>query len=134
MQRSQSIAAAIALACAAPVAFATAPSPEHPQTGMLTHTPPFTAPPHSSAAPTDTSLQPMPPRSPQSSPTSTTRQGQNDMSGTVMAVASNNVVEVKTDQGMLKVRFPHAHEQLKKGEKITVHLSYTVDPQPDASP
>ena len=50
MHSISSIAAAIALACAAPFALAqTTPESQHPQTGAMTHTPPYQTTPSNPA-------------------------------------------------------------------------------------
>jgi hypothetical protein len=116
-----SIAAAVALACAAPFALAqTTPAPQHPQSGAMTHTPPFQTTPTSN--PADRQL---PPRIPQASQSSDVM-GQHDMMGTVRSVGKNGIVEVHTDEGNLRVHFPDASQHLKRGEKITLHLSYSM--------
>lgn len=118
-----SIAAAVALACAAPLVLAQqTPAPQHPQSGAMTHTPPFQTTPASNPA-----NQELPPRIPQASQTSDVM-GQHDMTGTVRSVSSNGIVEVHTDDGTLKVHFPDASQHLKKGDKITLHLSYSMAP------
>lgn len=118
-----SLAAAIALACAAPLALAqTAPAPQHPQSGAMTHTPPFQTTPGSNPA-----SQQLPPRIPQAQPSSDVM-GQHDMTGTVRSVGSNGIVEVHTAVGNLRVHFPDASQHLKKGEQITLHLSYSLPP------
>src|SRR6185312_4421120 len=119
MHSISSIAATIALACAAPLA-QTAPDSQHPQSGAVTHTPPFQTTPTSN--PADQQLPPRIPQAPQSSDV----MGQHDMTGTVRSVSSNGMVEVHTDEGNLKVHFPDASQHLKKGEKITLHLSYSI--------
>lgn len=124
MKRMLSIskmAAAVALACAAPLALAqTAPDSQHPQSGAMTHTPPFQTTP--TQTPPD---QQLPPRIPQSAQSSD-MMGQHDMTGTVRSVNSNGMVEVRTDEGNLKVHFPDAGQHLKKGDQITLHLSYSI--------
>lgn len=128
MHSISSIAATIALACAAPLALAqTAPDPQHPQSGAVTHTPPFQTTPTSNPA-----NQQLPPRIPQAQQSSDVM-GQHDMTGTVRSVSSNGMVEVHTDEGNLKVHFPDASQHLKKGEKITLHLSYSMAPSAPAA-
>ncbi|HJP98803.1 MAG TPA: hypothetical protein VJ862_09600 [Rhodanobacteraceae bacterium] len=118
-----SFAAAIALACIAPFALAqTNPaSQDHPQSGAVTHTPPFQTPPPQDktqpANPDQTSSQAQPGQ----------EMGQHDMRGTVEAVSQNGMVKVRTAEGTLKVHFPQASQHLKKGDTITLHLAYTVD-------
>ena len=125
MHSISSIAAAIALACAAPIAL-TQTAPQHPQSGSMTHTPPF------QNTPTSQANQELPPRIPQASP-STDVMGQHDMAGTVRSVSSNGIVEVRTYDGTLKVHFPDASQHLKRGDKITLHLSYSMAPSSSAS-
>lgn len=121
MHSISSIAAAMALACAAPLALAqTTPASQHPQSGAVTHTPPF------KTTPTETPAdQQLPPRIPQAQQSSDVM-GQHDMTGTVRSVSSKGIVEVHTDEGNLKVHFPDASQHLKKGDKITLHLSYSI--------
>ncbi|WHZ19685.1 MAG: hypothetical protein OJF55_001834 [Rhodanobacteraceae bacterium] len=124
MHSMPGIAAAVALACAAPFALAqTTPAqqpPEHPQSGAMTHTPPY----QTSPARTQ---QEMPPSMPQAAHTdSGMAMGQHDMTGTVRTIGANGIVDVRTAVGTLRVHFPDASQHLKKGEKITLHLSYTV--------
>ena len=128
MHSFSSIAATIALACAAPLALAqTTPAPQHPESGAVTHTPPF------KTTPTETPAdQQLPQRIPPPAQTGDVM-GQHDMMGTVRSVSSNGMVEVHTDEGNLKVHFPDASHHLKKGEKITLHLSYSVEPSAPAA-
>lgn len=124
-----SLAAAIVLACAAPFALAqTNPaSQEHPQSGAVTHTPPFQTPPPQDKTkpqnPDQTSSQAQPGQ----------EMGQHDMRGTVESVSQSGIVEVRTAEGTLKVHFPEASQHLKKGDTITLHLAYTVDETSDGS-
>lgn len=129
MHSISSIAAAIALACAAPFALAqqTTPASQHPQSGAVTHTPPFQTTP--TQTPAD---QQLPPRIPQPAQSSDVM-GQHDMTGTVRSVSSNGIVEVHTDDGNLKVHFPDASQHLKKGDKITLHFSYSIAPSAPAA-
>lgn len=128
MHSISSIAAAIALACAAPFALAqTTPESQHPQSGAMTHTPPFQTTPTSNPA-----NQQLPPRIPQAAQSSDVM-GQHDMMGTVRSVSSNGIVEVHTDEGNLRVHFPNASQHLKKGDKITLRLSYSISPSPSPS-
>lgn len=112
--------AAVALACAAPLALAqTTPMQQpsqHPQSGAMTHTPPYQSTP---------AQQQMPPSMPQAAH-SGAAMGQHDMTGTVSTISANGIVDVHTAVGILRVHFPDASQHLKKGEKITLHLSYTV--------
>lgn len=128
MHSMSSIAAAVALACAAPLALAQTTPPtqsQHPQTGAMTHTPPYQTP-----RPQDQSRQAMPPSMPQAARQSTqqsgTNMGQHDVTGTVKTIGANGIVDVRTTKGVLRVQFPDAVKHLKKGEKITLHLSYSV--------
>lgn len=106
------IAVAALLVGATPLALAQNPAEsEHPQSGAVTHTPPFQTPPQNPA------------RTPQAN----AEMGRHDMTGTVESVSPDGFVEVKTAEGTLKVHFPHAGQHLKKGEKITLHLAYTID-------
>lgn len=120
MHSLSSIAVAVALACAAPFALAQqTPSSDHPQSGAMTHTPPY------QSTPTTQNPQTMPPAIPQTSQSSG-EMGQHDMTGTVRSVRKNGMVEVHTAEGNLRVHFPDASQHLKKGEKITLHLSYSL--------
>jgi hypothetical protein len=120
MHSISSIAAAIALACAAPFALAqTTPESQHPQTGAMTHTPPY------QTTPSNPANQQLPPRMPEPAQSSG-MMGQHDMTGTVRSVSSKGIVEVHTDEGNLRVHFPDASQHLKKGDKITLHLSYSM--------
>lgn len=123
-----SIAIAALLAGAAPFALAqTSPaSTQHPQSGAVTHTPPFqTAPPQDKTQPGN------PDQTSQAQPGQ--EMGQHDMRGTVESVSQDGMVEVRTAEGTLKVHFPEASQHLKKGDTITLHLSYTVDETSDGS-
>lgn len=119
-----SIAAAIALACAAPLALAQTPPPTQtpPQTTQpgTTHAPPFQTTPQAQPQ------QELPARIPKASATSNVK-GQHDMAGTVQSVDPNGMVQVQTGLGTLTVHFPGAAQNLKKGDKIVLHLSYSVD-------
>lgn len=120
-----SLAAALALACAAPLAGAqTAPPPQN-QPGV-THAPPFQTTPQSQ------SQQQLPARIPQASASSNVK-GQHDMAGTVQSVDPNGMVQVQTGLGTLTVHFPGAAQNLKKGDKIVLHLSYSIDNSAPAS-
>lgn len=59
--------------------------------------------------------------------------GQHDMTGTVESVNAKGMVDVRTAVGTLRVHFPGASRELKKGEKITLHLSYTAAPASSSS-
>jgi hypothetical protein len=119
-----SIAAAIALACAAPLALAQTPPPTQtpPQTTQpgTTHAPPFQTTPQAQPQ------QQLPARIPKASQSSNVK-GQHDMAGTVQSVDPNGMVMVQTGLGNLTVHFPGAAQNLKKGDKIILHLSYSVD-------
>lgn len=116
------IAVAALLVGATPLALAQNPAEsEHPQSGAVTHTPPFQTPPQNPAENPDRTS--MPPRTPQAN----AEMGRHDMTGTVESVSPDGFVEVKTAEGTLKVHFPEAGQHLKKGEKITLHLAYTID-------
>ena len=119
-----SIAAAIALACAAPLALAQTPpstQPQQPSTQPgVTHAPPFRTTPQAQ------SQQQLPARIPKASATSNVK-GQHDMAGTVQSVDPNGMVSVQTGLGNLTVHFPDAAQNLKKGDKIILHLSYSMD-------
>ncbi|TAM97088.1 MAG: hypothetical protein EPN40_08080 [Rhodanobacteraceae bacterium] len=127
MQRSHSmssIAIAISLACAAPYALAqTTPTqqPEHPQSGAVTHTQPFQTVPTQ-----DQTSQTSPARIPRADQSSNVK-GQHDMAGTVQSVDQNGMVQVQTGLGNLTVHFPDASQHLKKGDRIILHLSYSMD-------
>ncbi len=127
-------AVAVLLAGAAPLALAqTNPaSQEHPQSGAVTHTPPFqTPPPQDQTQPQNPDQTSMPPRTSQAQPGQ--EMGRHDMRGTVESVSPDGMVEVRTSEGSLKVHFPQASQHLKKGDTITLHLSYTVDETSDGS-
>jgi hypothetical protein len=119
-----SIAAAIALACATPLALAQTPPPTQtpPQTAQpgTTHAPPFQTTPQAQTQ------QQLPARLPKADPSSNVK-GQHDMAGTVQSVDPNGVVAVQTGLGNLTVHFPAAAQNLKKGDKIILHLSYSMD-------
>jgi hypothetical protein len=118
-----SIAAAIALACAAPFALAqtTPTQPQQPGTQPgVTHQPPFQTTPQAQPR------QQLPARIPKANPASNVK-GQHDMAGTVQSVDPNGMVAVQTGLGNLTVHFPAAAKNLKKGDKIILHLSYSMD-------
>lgn len=136
MQRVHSIlgiAATVALACVAPFALAqVAPAstspPQHPRSGAVTHAPPF-----QSASPQNPASRQLPARIPKANPASGIM-GQHDMAGTVDSVDKNGFVDVKTGLGELKVHFPGASQHLKKGDRIILHLSYSMDKSASQSP
>lgn len=113
-----SIAAAITLACAAPLALAQTPPPQN-QPGV-THQPPFQTTPQAQTR------QQLPARIPKANPSGNVK-GQHDMAGTVQSVDPNGMVAVQTGLGDLTVHFPAAAQNLKKGDKIILHLSYSMD-------
>lgn len=127
------VAIAALLAGAAPVVLAqTNPASEdHPQSGAVTHTPPFQTPPPQDKSQTQNPDQTsMPARTPQSQ--TGQEMGQHDMRGTVESVSQDGIVKVRTEEGTLKVHFPQASQHLKRGDTITVHLSYTIDSSPSS--
>ena len=110
-----------ALACAAPLAIAQSSSDtgmQHPQSGAVTHQPPYSPPPSGSTAAGGMSSQ-------SGMSGSGMMMGEHDMSGTVESVSSDDMVSVKTGHGTLKLHFPNAAQDLKAGDTITVHLGYT---------
>lgn len=58
--------------------------------------------------------------------------GSHAVAGTVTAVSPQGTVDVHTDAGTLKVPFPDASKNLKKGDPITVYLSYSTAPAASA--
>lgn len=119
------LAAVIALACAAPLAWAQTTPPPQNQPGV-THAPPFQTTPQAQ------SQQQMPARIPTASASSSVK-GQHDMAGTVQSVDPNGMTVVQTGLGNLTVHFPNAAQNLKKGDKIILHLSYSLDTSAPAS-
>ncbi|MDE2225043.1 MAG: hypothetical protein KGJ46_07215 [Xanthomonadaceae bacterium] len=119
-----SLAAVIALTGAAPLALAQTPPPAQPQQQStqpgVTHQPPFQTTPQAQAQ------QQLPARIPKASATSNVK-GQHDMAGTVQSVDPNGMVQVQTGLGNLTVHFPDAAQNLKKDDKIILHLSYSMD-------
>ncbi|HVU80607.1 MAG TPA: hypothetical protein VHD89_01215 [Rhodanobacteraceae bacterium] len=118
-------AAAFALACAAPIALAQTTPPPQNQPGV-THAPPFQTTPQAQ------NQQQLPARIPKANPSSNVK-GQHDMAGTVQSVDPNGMVAVQTGLGNLTVHFPAAAKNLKKGDKIILHLSYSMDTSAPAS-
>jgi len=118
-----------ALACAAPLAFAQSSSDaqdtgmQHPQSGAITHQPPYKSPTPMSGSSTGSSQSSMS----SSSMGSGQMMGEHSMSGTVESVSSSGMVMLKTGEGTLKLHFPSASQSLKAGDKITVQLGYTKD-------
>jgi hypothetical protein len=126
------VAIAALLAGAAPLALAQSnpASEDHPQSGAVTHTPPFqTPPPQDKPQNQNPDQTSMPPRTTQTGQ----EMGRHDMRGTVQSVSQDGIVKVRTDEGTLKVHFPQASQHLKKGDTITLHLSYTIDSSPPSS-
>jgi hypothetical protein len=119
-----SIAASIAVACAAPLALAQTPPPAQPQQPStqpgVTHAPPFRTTPQVQAQ------QQLPTRIPKASATGNVK-GQHDMAGKVQSVDPNGIVQVQTGLGNLTVHFLGAAQNLKKGDKVILHLSYSMD-------
>lgn len=58
--------------------------------------------------------------------------GSHAVAGTVTAVSPQGMVDVHTDAGALKLPFPDAGKNLKKGDPITVYLSYSTAPAASA--
>ena len=58
--------------------------------------------------------------------------GSHSVEGTVESVGQNGAVDVRTAAGPLKVSFPQASDNLKKGDPITVYLSYSTTPSASA--
>lgn len=119
-----------ALACAAPLAFAQSSTDnpdqmQHPQSGALTHPGNLQEHPQPSTTESGTAQQ----TGSMSSTSMSNGQlmGEHSMSGTVTSVSSNGMVHVKSDGMNLRLHFPQASQNLKKGDKITVHLGYTKD-------
>lgn len=152
MKRTHSmmtLTAAMMLATA-PLAFAQSTSStqdtgmQHPTSGAMTHTP-MTSPPatnsnetgsmqsgsmqssdkmQSGAMSTDHSNMSS------SSMGSGQMMGEHTMSGTVTEVKSDNMVYVTSEGMKMRVHFPDASKHLKKGDKVTMHLGYTMDSNP----
>ncbi|MBS0431932.1 MAG: hypothetical protein JSS21_05960 [Proteobacteria bacterium] len=53
--------------------------------------------------------------------------GEHTMQGTVESVSASGMVQVDCEGMNLRVHFPGAAKNLKKGDKITLHLGYTRD-------
>ena len=120
MQTFSTIAAAIALTCAAPLALAQTQPQQQSTPPGVTHAQPFQTTPQAQAQ------QQLPARIPKANPSSDVK-GQHDMAGTVQSVDPNGMVVVQTGLGNLTVHFPAAAQNLKKGDKIILHLSYSMD-------
>ena len=116
-----------ALACAAPLALAQsstdAQDTQHPQSGAITHQPPYKSPAPMSGSSTTSSQSSMS----SSSMGNGQVMGEHSMSGTVESVSSDDMVMLKTGAGTMKLHFPNASKNLKAGDKITVQLGYTKD-------
>jgi hypothetical protein len=134
-RKMMSFVVAGALACTGPLALAQSSTDaqdtgmQHPQSGAITHQPPYNNPAPTSSNGTSS---PGSSTSSQSSMSSSSMGGQqlmgeHSMSGTVESVDSQDMVSVKTGHGTLKLHFPNASQNLKKGDRITVHLGYTKD-------
>ncbi|GEM_PF-713792 len=103
---------------------------QHPQSGAITHQPPYQNTPDTPVAgSTSGSSQSSSSSSNMSSASMSNGQmmGEHNMSGTVTSVSSAGMVMLKTGEGTLKLHFPDAASNLKKGDKITVHMGYTKD-------
>ncbi|HEX7130873.1 MAG TPA: hypothetical protein VF217_12550 [Rhodanobacteraceae bacterium] len=132
-----SLLVAAALVCAAPLALAQSSTDaqdnglQHPQSGALTHQGSLQEYPQQSATETGTSQQT---GSMSASSTSSGQlMGEHSMSGTVESVSSNGMVHVKSEGMDLRLHFPNASQNLKKGDKITVQMGYTKDSGAPAS-
>ncbi|MEO6968811.1 MAG: hypothetical protein ABI132_10230 [Rhodanobacteraceae bacterium] len=126
---------------AAPLAFAQSTSStqdtgmQHPTSGAMTHTP-MTSPPatnsNESGSMQSGSMQNEKNESNMSSSSMGTGQemGVHTMSGTVTEVKSDNLVYVISEGMKMRVHFPDASQHLKKGDKVTLHLGYSIDSTP----
>lgn len=118
-----------ALACAAPLALAQSSTDaqdngsQHPQSGALTHSGSLQQYPKQSTTESETAQQAMS----SSSMSNSQLEGEHSMSGTVESVNSDGMVHVKSEGMNLHLHFPNASQDLKKGDRITVHLGYTKD-------
>lgn len=127
-----SLLVAGALVCAAPLALAQSSTDaqdnglQHPQSGALTHSGSLQETPSQSATQSTGSMS-------SSSMSNGQLMGEHSMSGTVESVNSNGMVHVKAEGMNLRLHFPNASQNLKKGDKITVHLGYTKDSSAPAS-
>ena len=128
-----SLLVAGALVCAAPLAFAQSSTDaqdnglQHPQSGALTHPGNLQEYPKQSATESGTSQQTSTGSMSASSMSNGQLMGEHSMSGTVESVNSNGMVHVKSEGMNLRLHFPQASQNLKKGDKITVHLGYSKD-------
>jgi len=134
MKRTQSMMSLLvagALVCAAPLALAQSSTDaqdnglQHPQSGALTHQGSLQEYPKQATTESGTAQQ----TGSMSSTSMSNGQlmGEHSMSGTVESVSSNGMVHVKSEGMNLRLHFPDASQNLKKGDKITVHLGYTKD-------
>lgn len=122
------------LACAAPLAFAQSSTDtqdtgmQHPQSGAITHQPQYqsTAQSNSSSGSSQSSMSSQSGMS-SSSMGNGQMMGEHSMSGKVTSVSRSGIVMLKTGEGTMKLHFPDVSQNLKKGDKITVHLSYSKD-------
>lgn len=130
-----SLLVAGALVCAAPLALAQSSTDaqdnglQHPQSGALTHSGSLQQYPSQAATQGGSSTGSMS----SSSMSNGQLMGEHSMSGTVESVNSNGMVHVKSEGMNLRLHFPNASQNLKKGDKITVHLGYTKDSSAPAS-
>lgn len=123
------------LTCAAPLALAQSSTDtqdtgmQHPQSGALTHSGSLQEYPKQATTETGTSPQTGSSSGSMSSSSMSNGQmmGEHSMSGTVESVTSNGMVHVKSEGMNLRLHFPNASQNLKKGDKITVHLGYSKD-------
>ncbi|HET9835738.1 MAG TPA: hypothetical protein VFP88_05275 [Rhodanobacteraceae bacterium] len=126
-----SLLVAGALVCAAPLALAQSSTDtqnmQHPKSGALTHSGSLQEYPKQSTTETGTSQQTGTGSMSASSMSNGQLMGEHSMSGTVESVNSNGMVHVKSEGMNLRLHFPNAAQNLKKGDKITVHLGYTKD-------
>lgn len=137
MKRTHSmmtLTAAIMLATAAPFAFAQSTTTtttttkdagmQHPTSGAMTHNASAMPPQTTSNSSSDTSHGGM---SSSSTSSDGSMMGEHTMDGTVTSVNGKGMVEVKTGEGTLRLHFPDAAKNLKKGDKIDLHLSYSKE-------
>lgn len=130
-----SLLVAGALACAAPLALAQSSTDaqdnglQHPQSGALTHSGSLQETSSQTATGSSSNTGSMS----SSSMSNGQLMGEHSMSGTVESVNSNGMVHVKSEGMNLRLHFPNASQNLKKGDKITVHLGYTKDSSTPAS-
>ncbi|HXS73063.1 MAG TPA: hypothetical protein VN725_03385 [Rhodanobacteraceae bacterium] len=123
------------LTCAAPLALAQSSTDaqdtglQHPQSGALTHQGSMQQYPNQAATESGSSMQSGSSSGSMSSSSTSSGQmmGEHSMSGTVTSVGSNGMVHFKSEGMDMRLHFPNASQNLKKGDKITVHLGYTKD-------